>query len=113
MGPEVGTLAGVLADHTSAADACSVGLWSGFGEGGAAMLYMAGGSLPRRLATRWVLVIDRPLPHDLVARGPCLVRAHGDRRDKHVCRRVAGDGREASGDQILESYEVAHSDLAM
>jgi hypothetical protein len=59
MGPEVGTLAGLLADHTSAADACSFALWSGFGEGGSATLYMAAGSLTQRLATRWARAEER------------------------------------------------------
>ncbi len=52
MGPEVGSLAGNLGEHTSGADACCFGLWSGWGElGGTSALYMVGGSLTRRLET--------------------------------------------------------------
>jgi hypothetical protein len=52
MGPEVGALAGILVEHTSAADACSFGFWSGRGHLDATgALYMAGGPLTARLAT--------------------------------------------------------------
>jgi len=52
IGPEVETLAHTLAEHTSSADACSFGFWSGWGHLDATgVLYMAGGPAARRLAT--------------------------------------------------------------
>jgi hypothetical protein len=52
MGPEVGTLARILAEYTSSANACSFGFWSGWGHLDASgALYMAGDSLTQRLAT--------------------------------------------------------------
>ena len=60
MGPEVGTLAGILAEHTSTADACSFGFWSGWGHLDATgALYMAGGPPARRLATWRARATDR------------------------------------------------------
>jgi hypothetical protein len=60
MGPEVGTLAGVLTDHTSEAVACWFGLWSGFAESDRGSAYhMAGGPLARRLATWQVRAGER------------------------------------------------------
>jgi hypothetical protein len=32
LGPEVGNLASILTEHTSAAEACSFGFWSGWGH---------------------------------------------------------------------------------
>lgn len=60
MGPEVGTLAGFLAEHTSSADSCSFGFWSGWGHLDATgALYMSGGSLIQRLATWRVRADER------------------------------------------------------
>jgi hypothetical protein len=55
MGPEAGTLAQLLGEHTSTADACSFALWNGWGglDGtGRGILYADGVSITQRLATR-------------------------------------------------------------